>query len=180
MNINREKLREILTRMGQALKRPTALCLIGSAPGILAGQMDRNTADIDVWRPMSKYTDDDLEAACAEAGLRFDPKGDVDDDDIYIQIVEPGIVALPENFEPYVAATFGNLDIVIPPASAIAASTLVRASPQDVEDIGWWMRHRALTVDEIAAAIRQISVPSDRETAMENLVYVRLLEKRRP
>ena len=178
MAIDREKLQEIFGKLGQALKQPATLCLSGSAPGILLGQLDRNTSYVDVWRPNSDFEDTDFAAACTHAGLLFDPKGEVGDDDIYIQVVDPGIVALPSKFETQAIGRFGNLSVIIPAPSAIAASKLLRAAPQDIEDIAWWMRSRALTIQEIESAIIALPRAVDRETASENLVFVQLLERR--
>jgi hypothetical protein len=180
MAIDRERLRDILKRLGQALTRPTTLCLIGSTPGILAGQTDRNTSDIDVWEPRSKFNEDDFVQACRKVGLLYNPKGDLQESDIYVQIVEPGIVSVPLEFEPNSIASFGKLKVFAPPASAIAASKLVRAARHDIEDIGWWMRHRALTIEEIKTAIQTLPRKVDRETAGENLVFVQLIERKRP
>ena len=180
MAIDRDKLRELLKQLGKALKKPTTLCLIGSAPGILAGQTDRNTSDLDVWKPYSNFVEEDFLAACRKVGLLFNPKGEVEETDIYVQIVEPGIVAVPKEFIPEAAETFGKLRVVTPPAAAIAASKLLRAAPHDIADIGWWMRHRALTIEEIEAAISSLPRRVDRETAGENLIFVQLLERKRP
>jgi hypothetical protein len=180
MAIDRDRLRDLLKQLGKALKKPTTLCLIGSAPGILAGQTDRNTSDIDVWRPYSNFVEEDFLAACRKIGILYNPKGEIQESDIYVQIVEPGIVSVPKDFEPQSTETFGKLRVITPPAAVIAASKLLRAAPHDIADIGWWMRHRALTIEEIESAILSLPRKIDRETAGENLVFVQLLERKRP
>ena len=180
MAIDRDSLRDLLQKLGKALKKPTTLCLIGSAPGILAGQTDRNTSDIDVWKPYSSFVEEDFLAACRKIGILYNPKGELQESDIYVQIVEPGIVSVPKDFEPQVAVIFGKLKVVTPPAAAIAASKLLRAAPHDIADIGWWMRHRALTIAEIEEAIQTLPRSVDRETAGENLIFVKLMERKRP
>ena len=37
--------------------------------------------------------------ACQDAGLLFDPKGELDPDAVYVQIVQPGVVKLPTEFK---------------------------------------------------------------------------------
>ena len=178
MDLDRQRIRDIFQRLGASLAKPTTLCLIGSTPAIFAGQIDRHTQDIDVWRPLSDYDEGDFSDACAKVGLLFDPTQELDPSAVYVQIVQPGIVALPRAFAPRIVARFGNLTVAMPPPAVIAASKLVRAAPRDVEDVAWWMSHSALTIDEIETAIKTLPTASDRETAKENLVFVRLMRRK--
>jgi hypothetical protein len=178
MELDRERIRDIFTRLGAALTKPTTLCLIGSTPAIMAGQIERRTQDIDVWQPNSDFDQGDFANACKAVGVLFDPKQELDPSAVYVQVVEPGIVALPRVFAPQIIARFGNLTLAMPPPAVIAASKLVRANPRDIEDITWWMAHRALGIDEIATAVRGLPTAIDRETASENLVYVRVIGNR--
>ena len=179
MAIDRNRLRDLFAALGKELKEPTIICLIGSTAGIMAGQSERLTSDIDVWRPLSQYDEDDFSAACRKIGILFDPKHDVLASDVYVQIVEPGIVALPKGAKPEAIAKFGNLSVVMASPAAIAASKLIRADRRDIEDIAWWMQHRALSADEIAHAIKALPTPMSREAAGENMVLVQLMERKR-
>jgi len=46
--------------LGQKLAKPATICLIGSSPGIVSGQPDRQSADIDIWRQSSVYDETEL------------------------------------------------------------------------------------------------------------------------
>jgi len=98
MTIDRERLVRIFDELGQKLTNPTTICLIGSSPAIASGQPERQSADIDVWRPRSAYEETEFRRACQDLGLLFDPTGELDPDAIYIQIVQPGLVKLPADF----------------------------------------------------------------------------------
>jgi hypothetical protein len=177
MSIDRAGIRTILTAIGNRLGRPTTLCVFGSAPAILLGQPVRMTQDIDVWGPGSDYLSDDLEKACSAAGVLYDPKGDLQADQIYLQIVRPGVVKLPAQFDTQVIERFGNLTIVAPSPAVIAAHKLVRCEPKDIDDIVWWMGQGNVDENDIVAAIGRLPKPLDRETARDNLVMVRLVAK---
>jgi hypothetical protein len=84
----------IFDALGQKLTRPATICVIGSSPGIVSGQPDRQSAGIDIWRQRSAYDETELRRGCQELGLLFDPKGELDPDAIYLQVVRPGIVKL--------------------------------------------------------------------------------------
>ena len=93
--IDRDRLHDILSAIGKELRKPARLTLIGSAASIISGQGGRQTPDIDVWRPASDFDAEDFRNACEKAGILYDPKGQIGDEDEYIQIVRPGIVSLP-------------------------------------------------------------------------------------
>lgn len=113
MVIDTKVVADLFGRLGAALARPTVLCLIGSTPGIAAGQPDRQTPDINVWHPGSDYDAADLSAACRQAGVLYDPKGDLEPGKIYIQVIRPGIVTLPDEFAAEKIGRYGNLTLVI-------------------------------------------------------------------
>lgn len=173
--IDRERATAIFTSLGEALSRPATLCLIGSTPAILLGQDERQTQDIDVWHPASDYDSGALASACREAGLLFDPIGDLDLEAVYLQIVRPGIVSLPADLTLETIARFGDLTVAMPEPAVIAAAKLTRASERDIEDVVWWVRHRALTTPDLEAAVARLPRVADRETASENLVVVRVV-----
>jgi hypothetical protein len=172
--LDAERLRGIFARLGDLLARPTTLCLIGSAPAIVTGQPDRQTADIDLWHSASDYDAADLERACQTAGLLYDPPGELVAGAIYIQVVRPGVVRLPENFDVDVVGRFGKLAVVMPKPSVLVAAKLTRGSEIDIEDAVWWVTRSGMETKELEAAIGQLPRARDRETALENLVLVRL------
>ena len=175
MAIDGARIVDLFTRLGELLKNPTTLCLIGSTPGIATGQGNRQTPDIDVWHARSAYDAPDLARACEEAGLLFDPKGDLDPEAMYIQVVRPGIVKLPREFELEIIGRYGNLTVVMPPPEIIAAAKLVRGSEVDFQDVAWWVGQRGLDASDIEAAIDLFPNPRDREAARENIVVVSLV-----
>jgi hypothetical protein len=175
MTIDRERLRSIFDALGQKLTKPTIICVIGSSPGIASGQPDRQSSDIDVWRQRSVYDETELRRACQELGLLFDPRGELDPDAIYIQVVQPGIVKLPPDFQVEVLGQYGVLTVVMPAPALLSAAKLVRGDPRDVEDVAWWVKERAMSLDEIRAAIGSLPDASQREAANENIVLVELV-----
>lgn len=175
MAIDRKKLEEIFQRLGNSLHQPATLCVFGSSPGILLGQPARQTQDVDVWHTQSNYDDGDLARACSLIGVLYDPKEEVDPDAIYLQIVRPGIVALPSTFETETIARYGKLTVVMPAPVALSAAKLVRANENDVTDIVWWVRQRSITYNELEQSISRLPNRRHQETARENLVFVRLI-----
>jgi len=175
MPIDGDTVTDVLARLGTALAKPTTLCLIGSTPGIATGQQDRQTPDLDVWHVKSDYDAGDLARACRELGIVFDPRGEIDPNQIYIQIIRPGVVRLPNEFDPEVIGRFGHLTVLMPPPEVIAATKLVRGSEVDIEDVVWWVKQRGLDAAGIQAVIDKLTNPYDRETAAENIVYVQLV-----
>ena len=105
----------------------------------------------------------------------FDPKGDLDPEAMYIQVVRPGIVKLPREFELEIIGRYGNLTVVMPPPEIIAAAKLVRGSEVDFQDVAWWVGQRGLDASDIEAAIDLFPNPRDREAAHENIVVVSLV-----
>jgi len=175
MAIDTAVVNEIFERLGSALQKPTTLCLIGSTPGIASGQTERQTPDMDVWFVASDFDTGDLSQACREAGILFDPKGEIYPEHVYIQIVRPGIVRLAIDFVPEVIGKFGNLTVVMPPPEHIAAAKLVRGSEIDIDDVVWWIRQRGLDATDIEQAIEKLPNERDRENAIENMAFVPLV-----
>lgn len=172
--IDRQEVLALLTRLGAALEKPTALCLIGSIPGIVEGQPERSTDDIDVWQPGSDFDVGDLRQACDRAGLMFDPKTLLEPGAAYLQLVRPGIVKLPRDAGLETIGRFGHLTVVMPSPAALCAAKLLRGSDSDIEDIVWWMFHRDLPTAAVETAVAAYDDPRDREAAGENLVLIRL------
>ena len=175
MAIDCARLVSILDALGQKLSKPTTICIIGSSPGILRGQPDRQSADIDIWRPASAYDETDLRRACQEQGILFDSKGELDPDAIYLQVVAPGIVKLPEDLPVDILGQYGALTVAMPAAALLSAAKQVRGEPRDVEDVAWWIKEQALDLSDIRAAIGLLPDGTQRENAQENIVFVELL-----
>jgi hypothetical protein len=175
MAIERKKLEDLFQKLGAELNSTATLCIFGSAPAILLGQPSRQTQDVDVWHPKSNYDAGELARACAATGVLYDPTGELDPDAVYLQIVRPGIVALPGNFDTEVIARYGRLTVVMPSPAVLSAAKLVRASENDINDIVWWVRHRSIGIKQLEHAIQQLPSQRHRETAEENLVFVTLV-----
>lgn len=175
MSIDRNRLRQIFDELGRRLKMPTTICIIGSSPGIVSGQPERQSPDIDVWRQKSTFDETDFREACQELGLMFDPKGELDPGAIYVQIVRPGAVRLPKDFDVEVLGHYGALPVIMPDPALLSAAKLVRGTPRDVEDVVWWVKERALRLDDIVAAIEGLPDSTQRATAAANVVLVELV-----
>lgn len=175
MSIDRNRLTQIFDELGRRLKKPTTICVIGSSPGIVSGQPERQSPDIDVWRQKSTFDETDFREACEALGLMFDPKGELDPGAIYVQIVRPGAVRLPRNFDVEVLGQYGALTVIMPDPALLSAAKLVRGTPRDVEDMVWWVKERALRLDDIVAAIEGLPDSAQRATATANVVLVELV-----
>ncbi|MCF6258171.1 MAG: hypothetical protein L3K25_18045 [Gammaproteobacteria bacterium] len=175
MTLDKVKIEKIFRGLGEALSAPTTLCVFGSSPAIFCGQQSRQIQGIDIWHASSAYDGGSLSEACSKVGVLYDPKGEIDPDRVYFQIVRPGIVALPAKFETESLAQFGNLKLVMPAPAVLTAAKLVRANDNDINDIVWWMRHRNLKEHQIEQAIKHFPDNSQRETAKENIVFVQLV-----
>lgn len=132
---------------------------------IEAGLEGRTSLDLDVGLPGSDADRSALAAACAAAGLDFDPTGETHRP--YLQLIHPGIVTVPVK-----AGRWGGLTILTPPPAALAAMKLVRAEPKDLADIFFLCSRHGLTRAGVAAYVRQIPDSVQRQTAQENLVYL--------
>ncbi len=172
--IEKNSLEDLLTKIGAAITTPATICVVGSAAAILLGQPDRQTPDIDIWGPESDFDTGELKRACEQIGLLFDPKGELDPDAAYLQILRPGITMFPEHFQVEHLGRYGNLTLVMPPPPLIVATKLARGYDSDIEDAAWWVRERTLSVEDIEAAIPFIPQPDNREAARENIILIQL------
>ena len=167
----------VLEDLSQALGKagpPLRLCLIGSAACLFGGMEGRTSADLDIWKPASDYDRLELKAAAAKAGLLFDPKSSLDPERPYLQLVEPGLTQL-GSFEPVLIDRIGRLHLCRPPFENLIAAKLIRAEAKDLGDIRFMVsRHRPdlQKVRRIIAAFK----PPARQRAMENRVYLKVLE----
>jgi hypothetical protein len=178
MPLDRTRLLRIFEGLGQTLASPTKICVIGSTPAIMSGQPDRQSQVIDVWRQSSDYDTAEFKRACEAVGLLFDPRGEINPEAVYIQIVPPGIVKLPRDLGLEILGRFGVLTVVMPEPALLSAAKLVRGEPRDIEDVAWWIKDRALSIGEIGTAIGSLPDRSQREAAAENIVLVQLVTAR--
>jgi len=163
-----------LMRVGEFLRKPTRLVLIGSSVGMWYGQAGRMTEDVDVWSPKSTVDLADVAQACEKAGIHFDPKGyDTPRDSLYLQMVTPGVVHVGKWKSEESMFRSGNLEVVHPPAENIIASKLVRAEPYDLDDIVYLMSRLDVSMDQVRSAVATLA-GSARERAEENMVFLEL------
>ena len=149
------------------------LCLIGSAACLFGGMNGRTSRDLDVWRPASDYDRLELKAAIEAAGLLFDPKSVLEPNRAYLQIVDPGLTQLGA-FEPVLVERLGRLHLFRPPIENLIAAKLIRSDPKNLGDIRFLDSHRP-SMDSIRAVIGSLE-PVARERALENLVYLDILQ----
>lgn len=170
--IDRTKIEQILSVIGGRLQRPSIMVVVGSTASMLSGQEDRQTPDIDVWFPMSDFDAVDMKQAVEAAGLHYDPRGEIGGQDLYLQILRPGITMYPVEFETTTLGVFGNLTVKMPPAALMVATKLARATETDLEDVSWWMKNAGIDRSEVEAAIQRIPQRRHREEAAANLIFV--------
>ena len=170
--LERQQWNEKLAAIGEHLRdhgSAAALEIIGAWPVMEAGLEGRTSLDLGVWMPASDADRSTTAAACAAAGLDFDPTGETDRP--YLQLVQPGIVSMPDHV-PVKVGRWGALTVLTPPPAVLAAMKLVRAEPKDVADVLFLASRHGLTREPVAAAVRSIPDASKRQTAEENLVYL--------
>lgn len=179
---DRDSWLQALARINQSLQQQGStarLTLVGSATGILMGQPDRSSVDLDVWRPTSRYEFAALKKAVENAGLVFNPTSALDPETPYVRLIEPGIVQIGMFEHPETLEKFGALQLDRPPIANLVASKLVRAENKDIEDITYLLANYRPERGEIEKAIQ--SMPAEaRRRASENLVYVEVLSLRQP
>lgn len=169
---------EKLKLISQHLEHPASLCIIGSAVGMFA-QQDRISIDLDVWNKGSNFFYSDLKQAVEKAGLLFDPKAEMEPDQPYIQIVQPGVVQIGPYEETETVLQETRLTIVRPPIENVIASKLVRASAKDLEDIAYLRHHFGVSNERVRAVIAKFPPGPAREQAEENAVYLDVLPEPR-
>lgn len=166
-----------LKAMSEALGKdgpPVELCLIGSAVCIFSGMAARTSHDLNIWEPASDYDRAELETAAAAAGLLFNPKGILEPESPYLQLVSPGIVQVGK-FEPVRIFKLGRLTVSRPPVENIIAAKLSRADAKDLQDIQFLIQHFRPDPGTVRAVVATLAKPA-RDTAMENLVYLEVFQ----
>jgi transcriptional regulator with XRE-family HTH domain len=177
--IEKGTLEGLLAKIGEYLAEPTTICVVGSAAAILHGQPERQTPDIDIWGPESDFDIGALRRACEQTGMLYDPRGEIDPDAIYLQILRPGITMFPEHFAVERIGRFGKLTVVMPSPTLLVATKLARGLDSDIEDATWWVQERNLAVESVREAIGAIPQPENRQAALENLIMIELVAGRR-
>ena len=150
------------------------LMIIGSAIGILAGQPERTSIDLDVWKPKSRYQLQALKKAAEEAGLLFDPKFTLEPGAPYIQLLEPGVAEIGKFEEPETLEQFQALTLERPPIANLVAAKLIRAEEKDLQDIVFLVHKYRPSEEAIKNAVNSMSKWA-RERASENMVYLRTM-----
>lgn len=175
MILNKESLEDLFVRLSEKIHRRTRLCLFGSSPGILLGQPNRTTQDIDMWRNSSTYDASDLKRAMADLGVLWNPMHPPKGGPVYLQVVVPGIVNFPHALETAPVFKRGMLTIVMPTPVLLSAAKLVRGTEKDLQDICWWMQHRSISLRLLeTAGVNRLGNPEQRELARSQLALVRV------
>jgi hypothetical protein len=172
--LTREEWSAKFGEIGQFLRKrgiTATVEIIGAWPVMEAGMPGRTSMDLDVWLPGSRFDRAIFREACLRAGLDFDPINETDRP--YVQLIRPGIVHVPKH-EPEYASTFGGLTVNVPPAAALIASKLVRGAAKDIDDALYLQDKLAVTKQEVSVYTRRFTDRLARETATENLAYLRL------
>jgi hypothetical protein len=174
VGLSPEQWAEKLRIISQHLEHPASLCIIGSAVGMFSHQA-RISMDIDVWNKGSKFFYSDLKQAVEKSGLLFDPKDELEPNQPYIQIVQPGIVEIGSFRSTEIILRETGLTVVRPPIENVIASKLVRASKKDLEDIAYLRHHFGVPSEKVRAVIASFPSGSIRDRAAENAVYLDVL-----
>jgi hypothetical protein len=167
----------VLEDLAKALGKkgpPVRLCLIGSAACLFGGMEGRTSADLDIWKPASDFDRRELKIAAEKAGLIFDPKQTLEPGRPYLQLIEPGITQIGD-FEPVFIERIGRLQLYRPPVENLIAAKLIRAEPKDLGDIQFLASRYCPDLRRVRMIIQQFSLQA-RERAVENLVYLEVLE----
>lgn len=180
------RLRGIFEAMDEAASRDPVkrehqiLCVFGAAAILSYGSTARQTQDIDVWKPASRLNDRALRQMAKAAGIDYDPR-ELEPQKAYLQIVDDGVVKMPfYDKEAFIWAngqkseniwSGDHITIVAPPPAIVAAAKMVRAEPQDLEDVAFLMNAKGISIQDISRAIQHF--PSNaRSQASENMVYL--------
>ena len=135
----------------------------------------RVSHDLDIWQPASSYDLGELRQAVQQAGLLFDPRGALEPDLPYVQIVNPGPTQV-GTFEAVFWARFGRLHVYLPPWPNWVAAKLVRGDPRDVEDALFVAQKQGVRMTEVEACAASFPEPA-RQQVMENMIYLSILEQ---
>ncbi|MEX1047916.1 MAG: DUF6036 family nucleotidyltransferase [Akkermansiaceae bacterium] len=177
ISFDRERWQRALADISEALGNEgpeLQLCLIGSAACLFGGMDGRTSRDLDIWKPASDYDLLELKSAVESAGLLFDPKGHLDPELPYIQIVEPGLTQIGD-FKPVRIDRLGRLILLRPPIENLIAAKLIRSEPKDIEDIQFLYKLHQPDPNRIKQIIESFPA-SARERAGENIIYLEILK----
>jgi hypothetical protein len=175
VEIDRDKLLDLMDALGSALRRRTALCLVGGTPGIYFGQPARTTRVIDIWEPMSRFDAKDLTRACERTGVHYHAGGELGVDALTLRVLRPGTAAFPEKFEVREFERHARLTLLMPSIPTLLVANLAREMNEvDIDDFVFWMAEHRLKLNAIATAIEQLE-QQDKETAKRNFVLARVV-----
>ena len=160
--------------LGEALRRPTSLCMVGCVPGIFLGQPARTTRSVDVWEPESSFDIDDLSHACARVGLRCSPTADLSPQGACLRFFAGDSVALPERIEVQELERSGSLTLTMPRSVSLAVAALAGSTSTDIDDFVFWMTEHRLKLGEVERAIEALARPEQRCAERANLVVAQL------
>lgn len=164
--------------LGQHVKRPSRLVLVGGLVGMSYGQPKRTTADIDVWSPRSNFDFEGLRWACHLADVAFDPKTpDAEEHGVFLQLVRPTDVVdfgRWDQKKERLIGQFGALSVTHPPAENLIASKLVRGEIKDIDDVVYLISKLDVPRASIEKAIGTLPY-GIADTARENSVFLDVL-----
>ena len=172
-HLMKDKVVEVLSNIASHLKGEAKLVLIGSTVGILLGQEERMTVDIDVWMRDSDFDYGDLKQACEKAGVTFDPTSYDEPKEFYLQIVREGVCQVGDFDKEVKIMRFGKMLVASPPIENIIASKMTRASEDDIKDSVFLMAVGNVAIEDVKRVINTF-VGEDRNLAMENLVFLEM------
>ena len=175
--LTRDEWLAVLENISEALPAagpPVRLCLVGSAACLLEAMPGRASRDLDVWQPSSDFDRLELRRAVEAAGLLFDPRGGLDPEKPYVQIITPGPTQTGE-FTPVLWARMGRLHVYLPPWPNLIASKLARGDERDVEDVLFLAGRHRVSAESVKACADVMPEPA-RQQVLKNLVYLRILK----
>lgn len=156
-SMDQQKIKNLLKNLGNSLKEPSRLILLGGSALALLGS-SRLTIDIDFWG-------DDIAPSTLEKAIMTLAR------EMKI-LVEPvplhRFIPLPNDSESrriYVE-TFNNLEVYIADPYSIALSKLDRGFDTDIEDIIFLIQHNYIELNELEKVV-EASIPSAREFDMD-------------
>jgi len=110
-----------------------------------------------------------------DLGVLWNPMSPPRTGQLYMQVVQPGIVNFPYRLETAPVFQRGLLTVVMPTPVLLSAAKLVRASPKDIQDICWWMQARSITLRQLEQnGVNRLENAEQRERARRELVTVRM------
>ncbi len=166
-------LRQILERIDASLASPADLSIRGGAALLALGFEGRTTVHIDVL-PASRFVDSELRAACAAAGLGWNPPDKDAPQGDYLETVPAQTLVLPVPAAEYDVVFRGrHLTVRIPPAADLVIGKLKRLDPEDLSDIHYLVARFGLQESDLRNAFQRLPEKFRRDGVLiDNLRYV--------